>query len=252
MADETTAGSPYVQRGYADRDDYLQGMAQEMDVPLGTVRQIAEVLGDNEDFDGLVGELEQWLDAEGGEIPGRTPMQPVRTRPAAGGVLLHAADGPGLHLGNGVGDLPTWVGEDADEAFMGRWHGLGRWSEPGTWIVEVCGPCWISLGDTTFERTRKVPEGRWQIRLLERPDAGEVAMALAQARGHTGGAYRIADGLGLSREGAAGRPGARDALHAALGRAVRRCRRTGWGRTEEGSAEVVLLDRGLGARLAAA
>ena len=48
----------YQQNGYADRDDYLTCLAEDYGIPIETVRSIAEMLGENEDFDGLVSALE--------------------------------------------------------------------------------------------------------------------------------------------------------------------------------------------------
>lgn len=48
----------YQQNGYADREDYLTCLAEDYGVPLDTVYSLAEMLGENEDFDGLVSALE--------------------------------------------------------------------------------------------------------------------------------------------------------------------------------------------------
>jgi hypothetical protein len=47
----------YFDNGYKNRDDYLRCMAEEYAVPLATVYALAELLGENEDFDGLVTSL---------------------------------------------------------------------------------------------------------------------------------------------------------------------------------------------------
>jgi len=52
----------YQENGYKDRQDYLECMAEDYGVPLEVVVSLAEVLGENEDWDGLVLALE---DAEG-------------------------------------------------------------------------------------------------------------------------------------------------------------------------------------------
>jgi hypothetical protein len=57
----------YQQNGHADRNAYLRSLASEMGIPLSTVRMAASVLGENEDFDGLVTELEDWADELGDE-----------------------------------------------------------------------------------------------------------------------------------------------------------------------------------------
>lgn len=45
---------PYVSNGFKDRAEYLQHLSDEYMVPLDTVESLAETLGENEDFDGLV------------------------------------------------------------------------------------------------------------------------------------------------------------------------------------------------------
>ena len=48
----------YQENGYKERKDYLNSMAEEFDVPITVVLSIANMLGPNEDFDGLVSALE--------------------------------------------------------------------------------------------------------------------------------------------------------------------------------------------------
>lgn len=48
----------YEEHGYADRDDYLVYLSCEYDVDLDTVIAMADILGEDEDFDGLVTNLE--------------------------------------------------------------------------------------------------------------------------------------------------------------------------------------------------
>lgn len=48
----------YQEHGCASRDDYLRGLAEDYGVPLDAVLAIAEILGPDEDFDGLVSSLE--------------------------------------------------------------------------------------------------------------------------------------------------------------------------------------------------
>ena len=48
----------YLEYGAESRAEYLANLAEEYDVPLGTVQALADVLGPNEDFDGLVTALE--------------------------------------------------------------------------------------------------------------------------------------------------------------------------------------------------
>ena len=48
----------YQENGYADRDDYLTCLAEDYGVPIESVYSLAEMLGETEDFDGLVCALE--------------------------------------------------------------------------------------------------------------------------------------------------------------------------------------------------
>ena len=48
----------YQQNGYYNRTDYLRCMAEDYCVPFDTVLVLADMLGPNEDFDGLVCALE--------------------------------------------------------------------------------------------------------------------------------------------------------------------------------------------------
>ena len=48
----------YQENGFDDRDDYLLSLAEDYGVPLDAVMAMAEVLGPEEDFDGLVSNLE--------------------------------------------------------------------------------------------------------------------------------------------------------------------------------------------------
>ena len=48
----------YQENGYADRDDYLTCLSEDYGIPIEDVYSLAEMLGYNEDFDGLVSALE--------------------------------------------------------------------------------------------------------------------------------------------------------------------------------------------------
>lgn len=48
----------YVENGYASRADYLSCLAEDYGVDPQTVQALADLLGPNEDFDGLVSSLE--------------------------------------------------------------------------------------------------------------------------------------------------------------------------------------------------
>ena len=45
-----------------ERDAYLREIADEYGVPMYVVRQLADMLGPNEDYDGLVTAVEDWAD----------------------------------------------------------------------------------------------------------------------------------------------------------------------------------------------
>lgn len=49
--------SLYTDNGYKNRDDYLRCMSEDYAVPLDVVVMLAQLLGENEDFDGLVTSL---------------------------------------------------------------------------------------------------------------------------------------------------------------------------------------------------
>ena len=48
----------YQQNGYVDRNDYIICLAGDYGVSIDDVHSLAEMLGENEDFDGLVCALE--------------------------------------------------------------------------------------------------------------------------------------------------------------------------------------------------
>jgi hypothetical protein len=50
----------YAIHGYEDREDYLNTLADDRGIAPADVRAIADLLGPEEDFDGLVGELEDY------------------------------------------------------------------------------------------------------------------------------------------------------------------------------------------------
>ena len=49
----------YYAHGYNSRTEYLQSLADEYNLPLEVVLVLADALGPNEDFDGLVTSLEE-------------------------------------------------------------------------------------------------------------------------------------------------------------------------------------------------
>ena len=48
----------YEEHGYANRAEYIASLADEYDMDYQTVAELAFILGEEEDFDGLVSELE--------------------------------------------------------------------------------------------------------------------------------------------------------------------------------------------------
>jgi len=50
----------YQQKGYTSREDYLESLAREFGVDHTSVISLANMLGPEEDFDGLVSELEDF------------------------------------------------------------------------------------------------------------------------------------------------------------------------------------------------
>lgn len=48
----------YQEHGYYNREDYLRCLSEDWDMPFMTVKMLADMLGPNEDFDGLVTMLE--------------------------------------------------------------------------------------------------------------------------------------------------------------------------------------------------
>lgn len=54
----------YLENGYENREDYLNSLADDYDVNINTVHALADMLGPNEDFDGLLSELEDAADME--------------------------------------------------------------------------------------------------------------------------------------------------------------------------------------------
>ncbi len=47
----------YKEHGYKNRDEYLDSLVTEYDVDSETVYNLADMLGESEDFDGLVSAL---------------------------------------------------------------------------------------------------------------------------------------------------------------------------------------------------
>lgn len=48
----------YTDNGYKDRAEYLSAISEDYAVDIETVQCLADLLGENEDFDGLISALE--------------------------------------------------------------------------------------------------------------------------------------------------------------------------------------------------
>ena len=51
----------YEENGYEDRFDYLLSISEEYDVDYSIVLSLAQLLGESEDFDGLVSSLQDMM-----------------------------------------------------------------------------------------------------------------------------------------------------------------------------------------------
>lgn len=58
----------YITNGYKNRKDYLKHLANEHDMLYADVLELANMLGDNEDFDGLINTLDDYDKMFGGGI----------------------------------------------------------------------------------------------------------------------------------------------------------------------------------------
>lgn len=54
--------SIYEKRGYKNRKDYLNNLAEDFGIDSYIVFAVADMLGQNEDFDGLISSLEDYQD----------------------------------------------------------------------------------------------------------------------------------------------------------------------------------------------
>ena len=52
----------YEENGYADRGAYLISLSEEYEIPLETVLLLADLYGEDEDFDGLLTSLDDYAD----------------------------------------------------------------------------------------------------------------------------------------------------------------------------------------------
>jgi hypothetical protein len=51
----------YKDNGYKSRTEYLKSLAEEFNISLSEVKMISELIGKEEDFDGLVSEIQLYL-----------------------------------------------------------------------------------------------------------------------------------------------------------------------------------------------
>ena len=58
MEDKIMDENIYQQNEYTDRDDYLTCLSEDYGVSIEDVYSLSEMLGENEDFDGLICALE--------------------------------------------------------------------------------------------------------------------------------------------------------------------------------------------------
>jgi hypothetical protein len=77
-------GARYTSQGYKDRDDYLNTLADDRGIDRTAVYMIADILGETEDFDGLVSELEDFgclgFFDEGGRLDDETAEEIIDQR----------------------------------------------------------------------------------------------------------------------------------------------------------------------------
>jgi len=50
----------YQEHGFNNREDYLKGLAEDYGMDYSTVKFLADLLGESEDFDGLISSLEDY------------------------------------------------------------------------------------------------------------------------------------------------------------------------------------------------
>ena len=51
----------YKDNGYKSRTEYLKSLAEEFNISVSEVKMISELIGKEEDFDGLVSEIQLYL-----------------------------------------------------------------------------------------------------------------------------------------------------------------------------------------------
>lgn len=64
MLDPNEPETVYEKKGYQSREDYLEQLSEDYDVPLDMVIELSELLTQEEDFDGLLSALNDYSLAE--------------------------------------------------------------------------------------------------------------------------------------------------------------------------------------------
>ena len=67
MSNQESKETVYQQQGYKDRADYLESLEKEYNIPEGFLGAMSDVLGECEDFDGLVSSAQDYENMFGGE-----------------------------------------------------------------------------------------------------------------------------------------------------------------------------------------
>ena len=88
MATDTETTNPYTDNGYSSRADYLAQLCDEY--PADVVHTLADLLGETEDFDGLVTMLEDYSETEADDADDADDA--VRTWRAAAAMRALATD----------------------------------------------------------------------------------------------------------------------------------------------------------------
>ena len=56
----STKNNIYINHGYKNRHDYFISLSERFDIDISGVYAIADIMGKNEDFDGLVSSLDDY------------------------------------------------------------------------------------------------------------------------------------------------------------------------------------------------
>jgi len=61
-----TERNVYQEKGFKDREEYLESIGEDYDIPAGFIEAMSDVLGESEDFDGLLSSMEDYESMFGG------------------------------------------------------------------------------------------------------------------------------------------------------------------------------------------